>query len=124
MLQSIIMHKLTAFLFLLIPAIIFAQPTLKPLTVEKIMRDPKWIGTSPSNPFWTPDGDTLYFNWNPDKAPSDSLYFITTKNKKPVKASVAQKQNVVAENTINYNYTRTAYVYAKDGDIFFKEIRS
>lgn len=37
------------------------------LTVQKIMQDPKsWVGTSPSNPFWSEDGQTLYFNWNPE----------------------------------------------------------
>lgn len=38
--------------------------TLTELTVEKIMRDPRWIGSSPSNIFWGQDGQTLYFNWN------------------------------------------------------------
>src|SRR5882724_7365814 len=38
------------------------------LTVEKIMQDPKWIGTSPSDPYWSRDGKYLFFNWNPEKA--------------------------------------------------------
>ncbi|HVY76021.1 MAG TPA: hypothetical protein VG890_14400, partial [Puia sp.] len=42
------------------------------LTVEKIMRDPKWIGASPSRVFWSNDSHTVYFNWNPDDSPSDS----------------------------------------------------
>src|SRR5688500_13092997 len=29
-----------------------AQKPTNELTIEKIMRDPKWIGTSPSNVFW------------------------------------------------------------------------
>lgn len=118
------MLKLTAFLFLFIPFISFTQPKLDKLTVDKIMRDPKWMGTSPSNPFWSADGKTLFFSWNPDNAPSDSLYFITKENKKPVKASVAQKQNVVAASNIRYNLNRTAYVYSKDGDIFYTEIKT
>ncbi|MDQ2718931.1 MAG: prolyl oligopeptidase family serine peptidase [Bacteroidota bacterium] len=117
------MHKLSAFLFLFIPAIVFAQAKLDKLTVEKIMRDPKWIGSSPSNPFWTPDG-ILFFDWNPDNSPSDSLYFITKQNKTPVKATVIQKQNVIDEKSIHYNNTRTAYVYEKEGDIFLKEIKT
>lgn len=88
------------------------------------MRDPKWMGTSPSNPSWSYDGNFLFFNWNPDKATSDSLYFITKDNKAPVKASVAQKQNLMTENAVTYNLARSAYVYSKDGDIFLTDVKT
>jgi hypothetical protein len=42
------MKKLLFLLFLQQTLITYAQ--LGPLSVEKIMRDPKWIGTSPTNP--------------------------------------------------------------------------
>ena len=87
------------------------------------MSDPKWIGTSPSNPFWNADGSQLYFDWNPEKAPSDSLYYVTSENRIPVKATVQQKQNVIRANSIVYNLERTACLYQHDGDIFYKEIK-
>lgn len=114
------MFKAIAFLFLFIPAISFCQKS-DSLTIEKIMRDPKWIGTSPSNPFWNADGTKLFFDWNPENAPSDSLYYISKENKTPVKASVAEKQNVISANRIFYNLNRTAFVYEKNGDIFYKD---
>jgi dipeptidyl aminopeptidase/acylaminoacyl peptidase len=101
----------------------FAQQKLDKLTVEKIMRDPKWIGTSPTGPSWNNDGNILYFSWNPDKEPNDSLYYISLSNKTPVKATVAQKQNFISSNAYVYNIARTAYVYAKDGDIFYTDIK-
>lgn len=101
-----------------------AQPKLDKLTVEKIMRDPKWIGTSPSNIYWSADGNSLYFNWNPDNSPSDSVYFITLTNHNPVKASIAQKQHIVPGNSTVWNKNRTAYVFANDGDIFFRDIKT
>ncbi|MEO6893529.1 MAG: S9 family peptidase, partial [Ginsengibacter sp.] len=118
------MKKFYALIFLIIPAISYCQPKLDSLTIEKIMSDPKWIGTSPSNPFWNADGTKLFFDWNPEKAPSDSLYFITKENKTPVKASVEIKQNVVHANSVIYNLGRTAYVYQKGGDIFYKQIKA
>ena len=87
------------------------------------MSDSKWIGTSPSEPFWNIDGTKLFFKWNPENAPSDSLYYITKENTTPVKASVAQKQNVVSAGNAVYNLNRTAYVYEKDGDIFYHTIK-
>lgn len=94
------------------------------LTVEKIMRDPKWMGTSPSSPQWSIDSRTLYFNWNPDNVTNDSTYYVTLDNKQPVKASVAQKQAIISRNALVYNQARTAYIYAKDGDIFYTDVKT
>lgn len=116
------MQKKICLALLLLPVIVAnAQSKLDTLTVEKIMRDPKWIGTSPSGPQWSADGKTVFFNWNPDKQPSDSLYLVSWQNKKPVKASVAQKQEMVSAGSLQYNQARSAYVYAKNGDIFYHE---
>ncbi len=115
---------ITPFLLLFITLSTFSQTTLDKLTVEKIMRDPKWIGTSPSDPQWSADGKTLFFNWNPDKATSDSLYYITTGNKIPVKATVEQKQNLLSASSLVYNRSRTAYLYSKDADIFYTDIKT
>ncbi|UCC44383.1 MAG: hypothetical protein JSU65_00175, partial [Candidatus Zixiibacteriota bacterium] len=38
------------------------------LTVEKIMRDPKWIGESPDWISWSEDSKSIYFWWNPENA--------------------------------------------------------
>jgi len=117
------MPKLITVIFLhLTGAISLAQPNLDKLTVEKIMRDPKWIGTSPSNVYWSADGNALYFDWNPDKMPADSLYFITLGNHSPVKASIAQKQDIVPDYSTTWNTNHTAFVFTKDGDIFFKDL--
>src|SRR5258705_13749690 len=101
------------FLLLFVSLNGFSQQKLDKLTVEKIMRDPQWIGTSPSGVFWSNDGNTLYFLWNPDKEPNDSIYYITVNNRTPVKATVLQKQNLLSANNPVYNIPRSAYVYAK-----------
>jgi dipeptidyl aminopeptidase/acylaminoacyl peptidase len=119
------MPKLFAVLFPLLSIVIsFAQQKLDKLTVEKIMRDPKWIGTSPSDVYWSNDGHSLYFNWNPDNSSSDSVYFITLVDLHPVKASIEQKQNIVADYSTIWNIDRTACAYVKDGDIFFRDIKT
>ena len=80
-------------LLLLFSSSAFAQQ-LAPLTVEKIMRDPKWIGVAPSNAFWSEDGKQLYFNWNPDKNAGDSLYSISLTNKTPQKVSATLRRSL------------------------------
>src|SRR5687768_11092804 len=97
-------------LFIFIAEATPAQQKLEKLTVEKIMRDPKWIGSSPSNPNWSLDG-RLYFNWNPSKAPADSIYFITLSNKKPQKATPQESVNHNSTGNIIYDQSRVNYVY-------------
>jgi dipeptidyl aminopeptidase/acylaminoacyl peptidase len=102
----------------------FGQQKLDKLTVEKIMRDPNWIGTSPSNIQWSNDGKAIYFNWNLEKALADSLYYITLTNKTPVKATPAEIQTIRSTGNYVYNTSRSAYVFAKDGDIFYTELKT
>jgi len=102
----------------------FAQTKLGPLTVEKIMRDPKWIGTSPSNINWSNDGKYLFFNWNPDKAPSDSVYYITSENLTPMKTDFHLRESVVLSRNVTYNSRRTAFTYSENGDIYVGEVKS
>ncbi|MCH5597257.1 hypothetical protein [Niabella ginsengisoli] len=115
------MHRIIS-LFLLLPLFhnISAQNTLGSLTVEKIMRDPIWMGTSPSQLQWNRTSDTLYFLWNPEKKPADSLYYITLKNQNPQKATVVQRQLLTSPGSYVYNYGRDQYVFEKNGDIFLQ----
>ncbi len=118
------MQKSIIILLLLSFSQLHAQQKLGKLTVEKIMRDPQWIGTSPSNVQWSNDGSRLYFNWNPEKNTADSLYSISIMNRTPVKASSAETQTFNATGNFVYNQSRSAYTYSKDGDVFFVDMRS
>lgn len=113
-----------AFLLLLMATSVKAQSPLSPLTVDKIMRDPKWIGSSPSNLNWMADGKTLRFLWNPAKAISDSTYIITTTNLKPQKLSWDENRKQPDQNSIQYNSKYTAYVYTNRGDIYYTDLKA
>ncbi|MES2061561.1 MAG: prolyl oligopeptidase family serine peptidase [Bacteroidota bacterium] len=95
--------------------------TLGPLTVEKIMRDPKWMGVSPSNIRWSDDSKKIYFNWNPDKTERDELFYITPGNTKPQKVSLADRRDMIPE-TGKWNKKRTLKTYEKNGDIYLLEV--
>lgn len=108
----------------ILPAIIllisdntYAQQT-GPLTVSKIMRDPKWIGSSPDNVFWGTDNKTFYFNWNPDKAMADSLYTAAVDNTSPGKAPATDRALIQARAHGEYNQARSALTYSYNGDIY------
>jgi len=115
-------YVLVALLF--ISLITAAQVKQEPLTVQKIMRDPKWLGSSPSNLQWSTDGQYLYFNWNPDQSVADSLYYISLTGRTPMKASLQQVQDVTNSGNLLYNEARNRYVYTKDGDVFITDVKT
>lgn len=108
--------KKTLLLFI---SIFFAQFTFgQTLTVEKIMQDQsKWIGTSPSNIFWSEDGKTLYFSWNPDKNKGDSLYKFVLPDRTPVKVTPKERRALPAQSG-TYSPSRSMKVYEKQGELY------
>jgi dipeptidyl aminopeptidase/acylaminoacyl peptidase len=93
------------------------------LTVDKIMRDPVWMGTAPSNIQWSADSKTVYFQWNPEGASKSSWYYITIANTKPQKLS---KEDELALPSFRgtLNKTKTKKLYEKNGDVFLLDIKT
>jgi dipeptidyl aminopeptidase/acylaminoacyl peptidase len=94
---------------------------LPPLTVEKIMRDPKWIGVSPTAVSWSEDSKLVYFNWNPENNEGDSLYSVSITGKSPQKVSASIRRALPAAGD-EYNKSHTKKVYEKNGDIYLFDI--
>ncbi len=98
----------------------FAQ--LAPLTVDKIMRDPKWMGVAPTGAFWGEDSRTIYFNYNPERTPADSVYRLTLADRTPRKVPRAERLRIPSPGT--YNRARTQKLYEADGDIFLLDVKT
>lgn len=107
-------------LFVLFSLGLHAQ-VLDKLTVDKIMRHPKWIGVAPTSPYWSPNSKTLYFNWNPEGAVSDSLYAYTISSKS-IQKTTAEQRMTLAGRSVQYNSNFTKAVYEKNGDIFMTDL--
>ncbi len=45
------------------------------LQLEEIMKGNEFIGQQPSNPRWSVDGKTIYFDWNPKNEIGDKTYY-------------------------------------------------
>jgi len=94
------------------------------LSVEKIMRDPKWIGSSPDKIFWGTDNKTFYFDWNPENATADSLYAARVDQVKPVKTPAAERALIRAREQGVYNRDKTMLTYSYNGDIYLLRLAS
>lgn len=112
------------FLFLCPALFVFYSVRAQDLSVQKIMQDPKWIGSSPSGVFWSPDSKKLFFNWNPDASPSDSLYGTPAAAVHPEKIPFLRGEVLQAQDRGKYNQARTELVYSYKGDIFLTEVKT
>ena len=114
----------TSFLILLLVFPASAQES--ELSVATIMQDPAtYIGDWPSMPYWSEDGQTLYFNWNPMGAfESDSLFKITRDDLTPRQVTRDERLNqgpVFAgwqhgEHVYDADFSRK--VYSRGGDLY------
>lgn len=116
------MKKYLLFLLLCTGEYTFAQQ-IGPLTVEKIMRDPKWMGATPTNFRWTADSKTLYFNWNPENKAKEELYKIAKDSAKPIKAVEKEDEKLLALNYV-YNKDQSAGLVEKNGDIYLQNFKT
>jgi Tol biopolymer transport system component len=112
------MKRSFTLLFILATFTSFAQK-LETLTVEKIMRDPKWIGPVPTNVQWSDDSKKVYFNWVPDHAPVRELFAVTTANTTPVKVSLDEQKDLSRNG--QWNKKHSLKVFERNGDLFLSE---
>ena len=100
------------------------------LTVKKIMQDPDtWIGSWPQNAYWTDEGNTVYFAWNPQGTfMSDSLFQVSFSDTEPSQISVAN-QNDLPPRFNGWRHGRHVYdntfrrkIYERRGEIFLYDI--
>ena len=114
-------------IFFFIIAIFLVQAALaqqSELSVEKIMQDPKWMGTFPSEISWSEDSKIIYFNYNLQKDPSDSLYKISLDNLTKIEKVPFREQNNLTTQSGDYNNVRTQKVFAKDGDLMLYNLKN
>ena len=116
------MKLIFIFFILILSTPVFSQQ-LGSLTIEKIMRDPKWIGVSPSNIHWSADSKKVYFTWNPENMERGSLYTITPGSIKPVKVNIEEEKQSAPIGG-NWNKNQTLKVYEKYGDIWLYSLRN
>jgi dipeptidyl aminopeptidase/acylaminoacyl peptidase len=100
-----------------------SNPTRGWLTVETIMRDPKWMGTSPSRIFWSEDGENIYFNWQQKGDEGDSLYVVSARGGTPRHVTIEEQKRLPGRSG-SYNKDRTKRLYVRGSDIFLLDIRA
>ena len=96
---------------------LFAQQ----LTLNQIMQGDDFIGHSPTNARWSTDGNTIFFEWNPNQYPLAETYFWSKGMTTP------QKYNGNQAETYLGNAAKDAsgnLYYTKEGALFTYHLSS
>jgi dipeptidyl aminopeptidase/acylaminoacyl peptidase len=107
------------------------KPTRGWLTVDTIMRDPKWMGASPSRVFWSEGGEYLYFELGQGGAAAargrgaepDSLFVVSAKGGTPRLVTIEERKRLPGRTGV-YSKDWSKKLYTKSGDIFLLDIRN
>lgn len=92
------------------------------LKLEEIMQGEDWIGVSPTNPRWSLDSKTLYFQW---RQASDSLktWYAVEAGKTKLRPTTIEEKRYLEASSPTYSQDKRWAVYQQQGDIFLYDIR-
>lgn len=114
------MQKKSLFLPVLLCIFNLAQAQ-SPLTVDYIMRDPKWMGTFPSAPFWSEDGKQIFFKYNLDKDPADSLYKIDLSSPSKISKVHWPEEKSLRKDMATFNKDESLRLFKEKNSILLED---
>lgn len=117
------MNKKFIFLLLACLSLNLASAQTSDLSVEKIMQDPAWLGTFPSNVHWGEHGERIYFNYNLQKDPEDSLYMISLGNRDEVEKVHWKEQRSIIPSRGSYNRGKTKKIFTRNGTLVLYDLK-
>ncbi|REG94225.1 S9 family peptidase [Algoriphagus antarcticus] len=117
------MKRKLLFLPLLCIALLQAQAQ-STLSVEHIMRDPIWMGTFPSSASWSDDSQTIYFRYNRDKDPTDSLYKLGLSEKGAISKVSWEEMKANERSEEDFNADKSLRVYQVDKKLMLEDMSS
>lgn len=101
---------------------VFAQTSS--LSVEKIMQDPKWMGTFPENVNWDTQSKTIYFNYNPEGNASDSLYKINISNLDKIEKVSLTERKAMPPRFGSWDAKHVKRLYTDAGALWIYDVKS
>ncbi|PPU75458.1 S9 family peptidase [Xanthomonas cucurbitae] len=107
---------------LLLTAAAHAQ-SAAPLTIERVMADPDWIGPSVDQAWWQWDGKQVQYLLKRDDSPVRDTYRQGIDGAAAERVADTARAGLDAANP-SYDATRQRMLFARNGDIFLRDLRS
>lgn len=102
---------------------LYAAPASTPLTLERIMAAPDWIGPPVEQPYWSADGHSLYYQLKRSDSPIRDLYRVDPAGGAGGKVDDAALAEADGGPAV-YDRARTRAAFVRHGDVFIRELAS
>ncbi len=99
-----------------------AQPA-QPLTMDRIMADPDWIGNGIEQAWWSWDGSQALYQRKRDGATVRDLWQVPAAGGTPKRVDDAARAGLDAARPV-FDAARTRMAFARSGDIFVRDLRN
>ena len=109
-------------LYLCLGFITTANAQQSTLTVEKIMRDPKWMGQSPEAIFWDIQSQKVFFNWTDKADEAVGLFQVGVNDVTPKRLSEEERKDI--KRQIMTDKAGKRELIERNGDLYLLEIKS
>ncbi|WP_259167349.1 prolyl oligopeptidase family serine peptidase [Xanthomonas sp. 4461] len=110
-------------LSLLLLAVTAHAQSATPLTIEQVMADPDWIGPSVDQAWWQWDGKQVQYLLKRDGSPVRDTYRQGIDGAAAERVADTARAGLDAANP-SYDATRQRMLFARNGDIFLRDLRS
>jgi dipeptidyl aminopeptidase/acylaminoacyl peptidase len=91
------------------------------ITLEQSMADPDWIGPAVETPYWSADGKTIYYKLKRNGSTIRDLHRIDPNGGNDVVVDPAAMAKADGSGIV-YDRTRQRAAFARNGDIFIRDI--
>ncbi|MHC4977235.1 MAG: TolB family protein, partial [Planctomycetota bacterium] len=110
------MHRVLVVSFL----VLLGLPTNAQVTLRQIMQDPDWIGNAPQRPYWSHEGESIYYWMKRDGSRLNDLYRITLDG---ATQRVGHEQRAEAGAPGgDWSDDRTRHVFTREGDVYLRDL--
>lgn len=82
------------------------------------MKGEEWMGASPEDPYWSKDGEEIYFEWNPKKELLASKYVYKMETGEIKKLTTEEIRKMIPGYGVNSNEERSKFLYTKNGNLY------
>jgi len=95
----------------------------EPLTLERIMADPDWIGPPVERPFWSLDGAAVLYSLKRAGSPVNDLWRVPAGGGTPHRVAPAEMGALDATAPV-FDRERRRAAFVRNGDVFVRDLKS
>ncbi|MCM2335257.1 MAG: prolyl oligopeptidase family serine peptidase [Pseudomonas sp.] len=100
-----------------------ARAASTPITLDQAMADPDWIGSAVESAWWAWDGQRVQYTRKRDGATIRDTFEVPAAGGASTRVDGAARASLDAARPV-YDATRTRMAFARNGDIFVRDLRS